>query len=507
MRRYDYYSEWSRYAYADEDKRFVTDEELVRELCTCTDLETKYGGGSGIPLLYKNNKIYCIKDGHTLVEGESGSKKSRTIVRDSIISTILTGDSAIITDPKGELSSDPKILGLLREYGYEYPILDFRTFDRDGFNILKYPYELVKEGNASEAMAIISRFVSGLMKEKKTNDDYWNDNAYSLLVHLAEILLTALAQKSDGLRYANIASLIKFVSGEPAELEELMSSLSKAYSNDALHNPADLLKRKIYSTPEKTYNCIISTTLSMMKEFVTQSKLTNMLSISTFDFREAYRKPMVLFIVVPDETSAFDEISGQIIDSLYQQLIAEYTKHYQNKEESKCKIHFICDEFCNLKINGMAAKISASRSRNITWMLIYQSGKQLKETYEKEAGTIVGNCKNYIFLGSSDVDVLNDVSHMCGTTEITHSGREENLMPVSSLRKMKKMREYKDALFVRDSVIYCAKLPDYEQFKFLDKYQNSKTIFSNKLKSVGVYKPMDLLLDIELGKVVFTHKK
>ena len=139
--------------------------------------------------------------------------------------------------------------------------------------------------------------------------------------------------------------------------------------------------------------------------------------------------------------------------------------------------------------------------------MIYQSGKQLRDTYENDAGTIVGNCKNYIFLGSSDVDVLKDVSDMCGTTYITQGGREENLMHVGDLRKMKKMREYKDALFVRDNVVYCAKLPDYEQFKFLDKYANGKHIFVNRVNSVGIYKPMELILDVEMGEVVFPYKK
>lgn len=507
MRRYDYYSEWSRYAYEQEDKRFVTDDEIINGLCVCTAPDEKRYEGSGIPVLCKGNRIYSIKDGHTMVEGESGSKKSRTIVRDTIISVVLNGDSAIVTDPKGELSSDPKILGLIREHDYECPVLDFRTFDKDGFNVFKYPFELIKEGNESEAMALISRFVSGLMDGKKTNDDYWNDSAYSLLAHSIEILLTALVQKPLGLESANILSLLNFIANNRIELEELMETLSKAYPKDEIHNPAELLRRKIYSAPEKTYNCIVSVTMAMVKNFVVQNNLAKMLSVSTFDIRDAYRKPMILFIVVPDETKAYDEIAGQIIDSMYQQLISEYTKCYQNIKESERKIYFICDEFCNLRINDMSAKVSASRSRNITWILIYQSGKQLRDAYENDAGTIVGNCKNYIFLGSSDVDALKDVSDMCGTTYITQGGREEYLMHVGDLRKMKKKREYKDALFVRDNVIYCAKLPDYEQFKFLDKYANGKHIFVNKVNSVGIYKPMELILDVEMGAVVFPYKK
>ena len=505
MYRGDYYSEWAGYAYKAEDKRFVTDEELVRELCTCTDPDVNYGGGSGIPLLYKDNKIYCVKDGHTLVEGESGSKKSRTIVRDTIISTILNHDSAIITDPKGELSSDPKILGLLREYGYEYPILDFRSFDKDGFNILKYPFELLKEGNVNEAIANVSRFTSALTEMKKTNDDFWNDSAQSLLLHSAEILLTALAQRPDGERYANIASLLSYVSGDSKELGELMGTIASSYPKDVLHNPAELLQKKIYSNPDKTYGCIISATMAIVKEFVTQSNLTNMLSTSTFDVREAYYHPMCVFLVVPDETNAYDRISGFLVDSMYQQLVTEYTRRYQNKEESKCKINFICDEFCNMKISGMAAKVSASRSRNISWMLIYQSGKQLRDTYNDDVGTILGNCKNYVFLGSSDVEVLGDVSDMCGTTRVTHNGFEENIVSISALRRMKKRREYKDALFVRDNVIYCAKLPDYEQFKFLDKYRDCRTISVNKLGTAKVYKPSMLFADVNMGKITFPY--
>lgn len=507
MDRYNYFSEWANYAYRSEGKRFLTDEELIKELCTCTDTERNLRGGSGIPLLVKDSRMYCLKDGHTLVEGESGSKKSRAVVRNAIISAVLNQDSTIVTDVKGELSSDLKILGLLRDYGVQTVVIDFRTFDKDGFNFFDYPYEMMKNGNVDEALCSISRFISALTGNKKTVDEFWNDSAHNLLLHTAEILLTALAQKKGdtGRKYANIASLLSFVSNDSKRLGSIMEKIAACYPKDCLHNPAELLHKGIYQNPDRTYACIISTTMGIVKDF-TQSKVTDMLSYSTFDIAQAYSRPMCIFLVVPDESSAFDKISGIVLDNLYERLVSEYTKTYQNRKESKCKVHFICDEFCNIQLNGMAAKISASRSRNITWMLIYQSGKQLKETYQEEAGTILGNCKNYIFLGSSDIDVLNDVSNMCGKTEITYSGRPENILSVNDLRKMRKCREYKEAVFIRDGFVYCAKLPDYEQFKFLNKYSNGKTISANcNLVPVGVYKPDMLLKDLEMGKLKFPY--
>ncbi len=493
--KYDYYSDWSQYACNEEKSRFLTDEELQDFCCDCMDLNDpkRAKTSGGIPVLYRDGKMYVLKEGHTKTEAESGNMKSRTVARGSIISAACNGDSCIVTDPKGEICSDPKIMGFLKAHGIKVHVLDFRNFDKDGFNILAYPFELMKAGDENGAANHISQFAACLLQNKKANDDFWNDSAKLLIENLSNVILRLLANKKKGEKAANLASLMRFISKDKDYMKSVMENLKDTKRANTLYDPIDTLL-DIYANPEKTYACIMTSTMALLKDFKSSPALTQMLSVSTFDIREFYETPSVLFIVVPDETTAYNKIAGYLIDTMYQLLIAAYTEEFQNFRKPFCRIHFICDEFANIGINDMGAKISASRSREIEWTLIYQSEKQMRVSYEKDYDTIRGNCRNTLFLGSSDFGILTSISEQCGTTKVTSDGRSESLVRVEDLRKMKKEWTYKEALLIRGDHLYTAKLPDYEQYPFLDKYKGMKITYSeNVLKQEAeLYTPENL---------------
>ena len=59
--------------------------------------------------------------------------------------------------------------------------------------------------------------------------------------------------------------------------------------------------------------------------------------------------------------------------------------------------------------------VTAARSRNIRFTFIIQNFAQLYEVYGKENGeTIKGNCGNIIYLISSEIGALEEISKMCG---------------------------------------------------------------------------------------------
>ena len=75
------------------------------------------------------------------------------------------------------------------------------------------------------------------------------------------------------------------------------------------------------------------------------------------------------------------------------------------------RVNFILDEFCNLPaIPDMPAMISAARSRNMRFFLVAQSKHQLLRKYGEDADTIKGNCDNWVFLTSKELDLLEEIS-------------------------------------------------------------------------------------------------
>lgn len=507
-KRYDYKTSWEKYTYDREDNRFLScDEEDLLKICDCIDLNTDSPNktSGGIPIRYANGKIYVLKEGpHTRVEGESGCKKSRTVGRGSAITAILNRDSFIMTDPKGEICSDKKIQWLLKKAGVQTYILDFRTFDKDGYNPMSYAFELMKRGKKNQAMAAIDKFTNMLKESHAGADDpYWNGQAGDFIRFGEQILAVALSQLNGGEKAFNLSSVKSFIRQDREQLQKIFSYIA---SKETMCNSVVGYNDIVQLGAEKTYSCIVSSANALLSEFASSDELLRMLSIQTFDIRTFYSRPSALFLVVPDEHKTYNMLAGYLVDQFYQILVETYSERYQSKKEPACAIKFICDEAANIKVNDLASKVSASRSRKMDWTLIFQSERQMAEAYRKDWPTICGNCKHRIYLGSSDYEILKNISAQAGVTYLSRDGGAVPLVSVADLRKMRKENDFKDALILTGNHIYCAELPDYEVFDFL---KASTTEWPKKIleTDTGVYTPEDLYSDYRAGRILFSEQE
>lgn len=509
MGEYAYYSEWCDQADEIEENRFLSsDDEDLLKICDRMELKNKgrQKTSGGLPIHYdkENGYLYVLKEGpHTRVCGESGSKKSRTVCRGGVISAIANGDSFICVDPKGEISTDKKIQQFAIDHNVDIYVLDFRNFDKDGFNLFGYIADMMGRGEQQRAMETVDAFVEMLVKSKKTVDDFWNDMGGVLIKSAMNMLLLTLVQNKKKLKKAyNIASLRTFICQDKDSIYGWINEIVDDMPKDMIYNPfQDYLD--ILENPEKTYACIISSANAMLRDFCTSENLMKMLSVQTFDIKKFYERQSGLYLVIPDEKNTYDALTGYLLDIMYQMLIEEYTEKYQNKRYASHGIKYICDEVASTKINQMANKISASRSRQIDWTLIYQSERQMEDAYPNDFATICGNCKHQIFLGSSDHDILKNIANQTGTTRISPDGTEVPLVSENDLRRMRKEREYKDALVMSGNCLYCAQLPDYDYYDFLtgDRLYQYKNYVADS--EIIIYTPQKLHDDHRYGRVDF----
>jgi len=501
-REYDYFSSWGQYAEEEEENRFLScEEEDLLKICECIHLDSceKQKITGSIPIHYdkENKKLYVLcGDGHCEILAETGSKKSRAVALGSLICSVKSENSFCCIDPKGELHSNNKIQQLMKDHGYQAYVLDFRTFDKDRFNIFGQILRNMKKGKKEKAMDGCIRFGGIISEHKKSRDDFWNDCAVMLITMAMQILLIALSQKEEGLeKYFHLASLRSFITKNSEDLIEICDCILDDALEEPLHNPLRCFK-DILLNPDRTYACIVSSADALLRSFGVSESTLRMLSEDTFDVETFYEMPSGLFVVVPDEVSAYDEVTGYIFDIIYQILVEVYSEKYQNNAPAPCNIHFICDELASVRINGMANKISASRSRQIYWNLIYQSEKQMEKAYENDFGTIQGNCKHHIFLGSSDYEILKRISEKTG-----------NKVSVDSLRAMKKEKDYKEALVMSGNYLVCARLPDYDSYDFLRTGEALEWKSPEERMDIEVYTPMHLHSDYLEDKISFFSKK
>lgn len=446
---------FGKYQSFNQETRWASAEELKRS-ATYINLSDETYPTAGLPILSDGREAYVDgQDTHTLIFGSTGSKKTRLFCMPLINLFIRAGESFIATDPKGELYA--KTAGHAKECGYELVVLNFREIGKgDMWNPLTIPYQMYHEGKKDEAVSMLNDFIRTIAEPQfmHTQDRFWPEMASSLaLAHL--LLLMEAATEEE----ANVSSLAALCSNASTEK---LSALAANMRQDTI---AGLNYQNVYTSAEKTLQSIMVSLFAMIRIFVTQRNLTNMLSGNTFEIAEFGRKKTAVYLIIPDEKNTYHFMVTTFIKQAYEILIAEAQK--EADRQLPVRVNFVLDEFCNLpKIPDMPSMISAARSRNMRYYLVAQSLHQLRGRYGENADTIKGNCDNWVFLTSKELDLLNEISHLCGSF-CTPEGNRRSLISVSELQRLDKSKG--EALIIHGrqypAISEIADIDSYPMFK------------------------------------------
>lgn len=371
---------------------------------------------AGVPLLYDRDHERLIVDGtdaHTLVFGSSGSKKTRAVVLPTIHMLCRKDESMIIHDAKGELYR--RTGSMLKEQGYRVITINLRSPEvGHAWNPLAIPYRYYKEGDFDKAAEfandVANTITLGDVAEAK--DPFWEHSAHDCAFGL--ILLLFRYCKEMGLpdasvNIANLAALRRslFEKGIRSKDSELWQWGSK----DELI--ATSLSGTVMTAAE-TMQGILSTLDQKLRSFVINGALMDMLANSTFDIESIGSEKTAVFLITPDEKTSYHPLVAIFVSQSYQHLI--YVAE-RSGGQVKRRINYILDEFSSLPAIGgdFPSMISAARSRNIRFLIVVQSKNQLVRRYKEEAATIMANCTNWIVMFTRELDLLREVSELCGT--------------------------------------------------------------------------------------------
>lgn len=419
----------------------------------------------GVPMDFDKEKNIVYIDGsdsHTLLFGATGSKKSRLVVIPTVHTLAATGENMIICDPKGEIYQ--RTSALLKSSGYKICAINLREPQKgDGWNMLDVPYNHYLNGEIDKACEFINDATISLIPIT-ASDPYWDFSARDMLFGLILLLFQICKDKKLSSQMVNMISVLKL-------REELFnSSFSSDIKKTNIWNYAkqfDLVRTRlngIIVCPEKTLSCIVSTFDQHMTCFMLQPQVVQMLSHSTFGLDELGFQKIAIFMIMPDEKTTYHKIITIFVKQIYEFLIDNAFKNTKNNR-FPIRINFLLDEFSSLpEISDFPQMISASRSRNIRFILVVQSKHQLKQRYREETETIISNCTNWMFLTSREIELLNDISTLAGTT----GKNNEQLISISWLQHLNKEKGECLILSGRKHP-YLATLPDidiYDEMKY-----------------------------------------
>ena len=389
---------------------------------------------AGIPLYMKKDEIW-VDDGeyHNLVIGATGSGKTQTIIFPTVEVLAKKRESMIITDPKGEIYEQTS--NMLREKGYNVLILNFRDPQQgNSWNPLSLPYRMYKSGNMDKAIELLDDLAANILYEEKSGnaDPFWEKTSADYFSGLALGMFEDTTEDKINL---NSISLMTTVGEEKFG----GSTYIKEYFN--MKDPAGAAYTNASGTimaPNETKGSIISVFKQKIKLFASRDNLSEMLSHSDIDLKSIGEKPTALFIVIQDEKKTYHSLVTILLKQCYETLIDVAQAH---GGKLPVRTNFLLDEFANMPpLKDITTMITAARSRLIRFTMIIQNFAQLDQVYGKEnAETIKGNCGNIIYLITTELKALEEISKMCGEVKSKKDDKTAStpLVTISDLQKMK----------------------------------------------------------------------
>lgn len=390
---------------------------------------------AGIPLI-NNGKEIWVDNGeyHNLVIGSTGSGKTQTVVKPMVNLLAKKGESMIITDPKGEIYKYAATA--LKERGYKIIVLNFREPTHgNAWNPLTLPYKYYKEGNTDKSTELLDDVALNILYDqtKKGGDsDFWEKSAADYFSGLALGLFYDAQEKEVNLNSINYMSSI-------GEERYATSTYIKEYFNlKGQDSSPYIFASNTINAPNETKGGILSTFRQKIRLFSSRETLSEMLAYSDFKMEDIGKEKTAVFMIIHDEKKTYHSLMTIFIKQCYETLI---DVAQENGGKLPYRTNFILDEFANMPpLKDVDSMVSAARSRDIRFTFIIQNFAQLNDVYGKEVGEIIkGNCGNLVYLISTELAALEEISKMCGEVKSKEKDKTAStpLVTISDLQKLK----------------------------------------------------------------------
>ena len=399
----DGYSSWAK----DKDIKEQSGIEKVDPLADTLD-------AAGIPLI-NNGKEMWVDNGeyHNLVIGSTGSGKTQTVVKPMVNLLAKKGESMIITDPKGEIYKYSA--SYLKEKGYKIIVLNFREPNRgNSWNPLTLPFKYYRAGNPDKAIELLNDVALNILYDpsNKNESDFWEKSAADYFSGLALGLFQDGKEEEVNLNSINVMSTV----GE--ERYATSNYIKEYFGMKGEKSNAYMFASSTINAPNDTKGGLLATFRQKIRNFSTGEALSEMLSYSDFDMKDIGNGKTAVFMIIHDEKKTYHSLMTIFIKQCYETLI---DAAQENGGKLPVRTNFILDEFANMPpLKDVDAMVSAARSRDIRFTFIIQNFAQLNDVYGDNVAEIIkGNCGNIVYLISTEMKALEEISKMCGEVKVT----------------------------------------------------------------------------------------
>ena len=337
---------------------------------------------------------------NVIVYGSSGSRKSRSYVRNRVFQAVVRRESLIITDCKGEIY---EMAEYLQAHGYTIRV----------FNLVNPEcsdsWDCLGEIHGDDLMAQIFASVVIQNSNNGKSDRFWDDAEQNLLKAL---LLYVDQEYSAGQR--NLAAVYDLLTGSDGTSLEAIGQ-----QRPAGHPAKSCFSIFLQASDSVRAGAVMG--LAGRLQTLQNRSIRNITSFPEIDLTLPGKELCAYFCITSDQDSTFEFLSSLFFSFLFIKLV-----RYADSCPS-CQlpvpVHILGEELMNCgKIHALGRRCSVIRSRRVSVSIILQGLGQLQNRYpDNEWVEIIGNADATLFLGCTDDITARMISDRAGEITVAYS--------------------------------------------------------------------------------------
>lgn len=341
----------------------------------------------------KDDRVTGV-NANVCIVGAPGTGKTRSIVVPNILNA--KNQSVIVSDPKGRLYREWG--AVLKKEGRLVWVVDFTDVLNQS---TKYnPFAYIRTIQDTMKFAHVLAYHQDSVCK---SDPFWDLCAESMLSALVAYLKFHCTERLQTLH--NLSTLLSMASHDVSQ----KSQVDKIFDEIREEDPDAFCVRqwdKTRTAPIKTYQSILVTASAKLACLDTPEIIHLTGGENMLDFKTMVDRPAVLFVTVSDTDRSMDNIASILMFQAYSELVYMADHLYEGGRLDRHVTLILDDYASSIRIPDLDKILSASRSRNISSMVILQNEGQLKD----DADVIIGSCDNYVYLGSGDATTCKNVA-------------------------------------------------------------------------------------------------
>lgn len=348
-------------------------------------------------------------------------------------------------------------------------------------------YQNISSKHQAESNRLVISLADLIFVDKDTNDKFWINSAKQLFIGIVGVFLEDYQMGLIAENKINISSVKKFQNS--SLIKENQTFLQKNVNNRKYGSLSKDYLTSILSAAENTYKSITAVFGEKMAIF-DDLNVENVTSVSEFEFSSLGKKPVALYIIVPDEDRAYFQLVTIIIGMLTKDL-TKFANLPENNGTLPVKIEWLLDEFANCPpLSSIETLVSVARSRGMRFQFFIQSFSQLDQVYGKEIANIIQDNCALVYLKTNTVETAEVISKKLGksTIETNSMSKSTDPMKVGANKTTSLMGKelltvteiialkYKTIIFptvsnpiFRDTFLYGDLFPKYKNMEVLDR--------------------------------------